>query len=212
MRLQLFHAPLSCSLASRLALTAAGVPFELTVVSTLKGENRAPGYLAINPLGKVPALRVDDAVLTESTAILPFVADLAPQSGLMPTDPLRRAQAQSMLSYLSSSLHAAWTGVLRPERFTLDADVGAVREAALGRLKDALGHLEAGLSEHPELLGAGTVCDLYLCVFLVWRGAVPGLSERLPDTPGLDAVQARVFAKPALGAVLQDDLALRSAA
>ena len=211
MDIQLFHAPLSCSLASRLALTAAGVRHEVKIVNTQRGENTAPAYLKINPAGKVPALRVDGVVLTESTAILPFIASLKPGAALMPTGPLAQAQAQAVLSFTSSTVHAAWTAALRPERFSTGAHVEAVREAAIRRLGEGFAPLETTLASRSYLLGDRTVCDLYLAVFLVWRGAAPFIQGRLPPTPGLDALQARVFADPALGAALRDDLAVRSA-
>ena len=211
MNIKLYHSPLTCSLASRLALTAAEVDHDLVLVRTQLGENARPEYLAVNPVGKVPALSVDGVVLTESTAILPFIATLALDAGLMPQDPLGRAQAQALLGYCSSTLHAAWTGVFRPERFTSAPHTDPVRNAAIDRLVETLHHLEGRLGGRPYLLGDRSVCDLYLAVFLVWRSAAPMVQGRLPVTPGLDGLQARVFAEPALGAVLSDDLSLRSA-
>ena len=211
MDIKLYHSPLTCSLASRLALTAAEVDHDLVLVRTQLGENARPEYLAVNPAGKVPALSVDGVVLTESTAILPFIASLAPSAGLMPQDPLGRAQAQGLLGYCSSTLHAAWTGVFRPERFTSAPQTDPVRDAAVGRLGEALQHLEGRLDGRAYLLGGRSVCDLYLAVFLAWRSAAPMVQGRLPVTPGLDGLQARVFAEPALSAVLSEDLSLRSA-
>ena len=211
MKLTLYHSPLTCSLASRLALVAAGVAHDLVLVRTQTGQNLQPEFLAINPLGKVPALSVDGVILTESTAILPFVATLAPDARLMPQDALDRARAQALLSYISSTLHAAWTHVLRPDRFTTDPQKTAVRDAAVPPLSEALEHLETRLGERAYLLGELSVCDLYLAVFLAWRSAAPMVQGRLPVTPGLDALQARVFEIPALGAALKEDISLRSA-
>jgi glutathione S-transferase len=62
----LYHAPMACSLASRLALVAAGLPHQIHLVDTGGGETRKPDYLAINPAGKVPALSVGGQIVTES--------------------------------------------------------------------------------------------------------------------------------------------------
>ena len=72
--LRLHHAPMACSLATRFTLAEAGLPHDIAIVRTARGENRTAAYLAINPRGKVPALETDDGVLTESTAILPSPA------------------------------------------------------------------------------------------------------------------------------------------
>jgi glutathione S-transferase len=94
--LRLHHAPMACSLASRFALALSGLPHEIAVVRTTRGEQKTPAYLRINRRGKVPALETDQGVLTESTAILPYIADLAPDAGLMPAaGTFQRAQAQS---------------------------------------------------------------------------------------------------------------------
>lgn len=207
----LFHSPLTCSLASKFALIESGLEHRIEIINTAKGANLEPAYLAINPAGKVPALAVDGRVVTESTAILPLIADLAPGRGLMPEGPLERAEAQSLLSFLSSTVHAAWTRVLRPERFIEGDEVARVRDPALRELAGALTLLEARMQGRTYLVGDLTVCDLYLTVFLAWRMAPPA-QGRLPSTPALDALQARVFGRPMLSAAFAEDLALRNAA
>lgn len=204
----LYHSPMACSLASKLALIESGLPHEVELVRTWRGEQQAPAYLAVNPAGKVPALSVDGTIVTESTAILPLIADLAPAAGLLPTERLVRAEAQSVLSFLSSSLHAAFTPSLFPERFAGDGDAEAVRTAAIGRLGQALALLDARLEDREHLLGEFNVCDLYLAVFLGWR-ASPALQGRLPATPRLDALHGRVLARPGIGAAVGQDFALR---
>jgi len=204
----LYHSPLACSLASKLALLESGLPHEVELVRTWRDEQRAPAYLAVNPAGKVPALSVDGAVVTESTAILPLISDLAPAAGLMPAEPVARARAQAVLSFLSSSLQAAFTPAMFPDRYAGGADVEAVRAAAIGRLGDALLLLEARLDGREYLAGDFSACDLYASVFLTWR-ATPALQGRLPATPRLDALQGRVMARPGLGAAVAQDFALR---
>lgn len=206
MTLRLHHAPMACSLASRLALAESGLPHEVAIVRTSRGENRADAYLRINPRGKVPALETDAGVLTESTAILPFIADRAPQAGLLPpAGSFERAAAQSWLSFLSSTVHAAFTGVLRPEGFE-GCDPSAIRSVHRQRLADGLAVLDAHLAGRDWILEAFSLCDLYLLVFLLWRRSPAAAG--LPDFANLDAFQQRILARPGLAALIGEDMKL----
>jgi glutathione S-transferase len=202
--LRLHHSPLACSLASKLALIESGLPHEISLVRTWKGEQKLPAYLEINPRGKVPALATDAGVLTESVAILPYIASLAPDRQLMPETGFARAQALSWLSFLSSSLHAAFTPALFPPP-------GADTDAALARLTGVLAQIDQHLAGSDYILNAFSVCDLYLAVFASWRMA-PQLAGKLPTCPNIDRLQAAVFSRPGLGAALAEDFALRNAA
>ena len=203
--LRLHHSPLACSLASRLALAEAGLPHEIVVVRTARGENRTPAYLQVNPRGKVPALQTDDGVLTESTAILPYIADLSP--GLLPpTGGFARAQAQAWLSFLSSTVHAAFTGALRAEAFE-GCDVKAVRAVHVARLQAALDEIDAHLAGRDHMLEAFSACDLYLLVFLLWRGA-PQVAGRLTPLANLDRFQQHMLSRPAVAAVMGEEMKL----
>ena len=86
MVLTLYFSPGASSMAPHIALHEIGVPFESRVVSLHKKENRAPGYLALNPEGKVPTLLIDDRPLTEVAAILFYLAKRFPAAGLLPVD------------------------------------------------------------------------------------------------------------------------------
>ena len=205
--LRLHHAPMACSLASRFALAEAGLAHEVAVVRTARGENRTEAYLRVNPRGKVPALETDQGVITESTAILPFIADLAPEAGLLPPPgTFARAQAQAWLSFLSSTVHGAYTGALRPEAFD-GCDAAAVRAVHVARIGAALQEVDAHLASREHLLDAFSVCDLYLLVFLLWRGA-PAVAGKLPALANLDAYQQRMLARPALAAILGEEMNL----
>src|SRR5438874_11109244 len=102
--LRLHHAPLACSLACRLALHVSGLPHEVALLNMARGEHKSPAYLRINPRGQVPALEADAGVLIESTAILPYISDLAPEERLFPQPgSFARAEGQAWLSFLSST-------------------------------------------------------------------------------------------------------------
>ncbi|MDP3855767.1 glutathione S-transferase family protein [Phenylobacterium sp.] len=213
MTLRLHHAPLACSLASRLALLEAGLEHEIAFVHTTRGEHLTQAYGRINPRRKVPALETAQGVITESTAILPYIADQAPERALLPPPGgYERAIAQSWLSFISSSVHTAFSGVMGAERFATDpAGVEAVRAGHLGLLAGALGVLDAHLADREFMLDAFSVCDLYLLVFLIWR-AGPATAGRLPTLPNLDAFQQRMLARPGLMAVLGEEMKLRAEA
>lgn len=207
--LRLHHAPMACSLGSRFALAESGLPHELVFVRTWRGEQKTDAYRRINPRGKVPALETDDGVITESTAILPFIADLAPDKALLPpAGTFERAQAQSWLSFLSSTLHVSLSGAMFPAP---GCDNDVAREAALQRVVAPFQQLEQHLEGRDHLLDAFSVCDLYLLVFTLWRGG-PGLAERLPALPNLDRFQQIHLARPGLAAMVGEEMKLRSEA
>ena len=87
----LYHAPNTRSSGTMVLLEELGAPYELHVLDMKAGEQRDPAYLAINPMGKVPAIRHGDALITEQVAIYIYLADLFPEAGLAPPigDPLR---------------------------------------------------------------------------------------------------------------------------
>lgn len=205
--LRLHHAPMACSLASRFALAESGLPHEIAIVRTSRGEQKSEAYRRINPRGKVPALETDEGVLTESTAILPYIADLAPEMRLFPAaGTFARAQGQAWLSFLSSTLHVSLAGAMFPLE---GCDTATAREAALGRVIAAFQDVDAHLEGRDHLLDAFSVCDLYLLVFVLWRAA-PAFAGSLPNFPNLDRFQRNLFSRPALVAIVGEDMKLRS--
>lgn len=207
----LYHAPLACSLACRFALAELGTPHELIVLNLADGGSHTPEYLLLNRRGRVPALVTEAGVLTENVAILSYVADTAPQAGLIPAEPWARAQAVSWLAWLSNTVHPAYARAIRPERFS-EAPEGAagVRNSAAAVLSDALSRADAQLADRDHLLDRLSICDLYLLVFALWRRS-PVLAGRLPELVHLDAWQARLLARPGLAACAADDMRLYAA-
>lgn len=207
--LRLHHAPLACSLASRFALAESGLPHEVSLVRTWRGEQKTDAYLRINPRGKVPTLETDDGAITESTAILPFIADLVPEKALIPRPgTFERAQAQSWLSFLSSTLHASLSAAMFPPP---GCENDVAREAALQRAVAAFQEVEQRLDGRDHLLDTFSVCDLYLLVFALWRVG-PGLAGRLPPLPNLDRFQQLHLARPGFAAMVAEEMKLRSEA
>ena len=105
MKIELYYAPIACSLVPYVTLTEAGAEFEVRPVNLGKGQQMSPEYLKINPKHKVPVLVVDGKILTENVAIHTWVAQTFPESKILPDDPWQRLQAQSILSWCSGGIH-----------------------------------------------------------------------------------------------------------
>jgi len=119
--IKLFYASDTCSLASHIALEDAGADYSTARISFANDEQRKPEYLAINPKGRAPALVTDKGVLTETPAILAFIAQSFPQARLAPLDDaFRFAEVQAFNSYLCSTLHVAHAHRMRGNRWADD--------------------------------------------------------------------------------------------
>lgn len=196
--LKLYYMPGACSLASHIALREAGLQFETVKVdgrnkTTASGEN----YLDVTPKGYVPALRFDDgAVLTEGTAILPWIADRNAASGLAPAaGTLARYRLHEWLGYINSEVHKGFGPFFNP------AATDAMKQAAAETLKKRLGYIESQLGGKSFLLGEQfTVADCYLFTILGWL-RYAGLE--LSQWPALQAYHARIAARPAVIAAMK---------
>jgi glutathione S-transferase len=169
--LKLFYARGSCSLAPHIALEEAGADYELAAISTREGDQRTPDYLAINPKGRVPALVTNRGVLTETPAILAYVAQTYPAARLAPLDdPFAFAQAQAFNSYLCSTVHVAHAHRHRGYRWA-DAPeaLAELTRKAPETVAACFQLIEDELLAGPYVLGdAYSVCDAYLFTLADW--------------------------------------------
>ena len=117
MKLELYYAPGTCSLAPFITLTEAGADFTVRNVNTRKGGNRTPEFLALNPKHKVPVLVIDGAPLTENVAIQCWIHRNFPKAGILPADPMDEVRAISLLSWCASGIHPRLTPNIRPENY-----------------------------------------------------------------------------------------------
>lgn len=115
--MQLYYAPGTISVAVALALEEAGLEYEAVKIDFAAREQASPAYAQINPKGRVPALAVDGGILTETGALLDYIADLAPDAGLRPADPLLAARMREMMYYIASTLHVNHAHRLRGARW-----------------------------------------------------------------------------------------------
>jgi glutathione S-transferase len=200
--LTLYYSPGACSLASHIALEEAGAPYEAKVISTAKGEQRTPEYLAINPRGKVPALSVDGGVLTENVAILFYVAKRFPGANLVPYDLMEQARCVSTMAWLSNTVHPGFTRVFRPERFAADPTAQpSVKETGREAFWASLQEVDSLLAGKDWLMGGQyTVCDPYALVFYGW-----GKRIELPvaELSSYTAWKDRMLSRKAVRTVLE---------
>ena len=203
--LTLFTSPRACSLACHIALEESGLPFTAKTVRIRKGEHRLDDYLAINPWGKIPALKIGDEVLTETQAILSYVADAAaPGVELIPRgDPLKRARAHEWMNFLSSFVHLAFRPLFRPGFLIADESLyPKVRETGIPRLRDTLLEVERRLESNTWALGdTYSVVDPYLLVFHIWSQR-DDIVPHVADMPNWMAHRRRIDRRAATQTVL----------
>jgi glutathione S-transferase len=169
--LQLYWAPNTCALASHIALEEAGADFTLQRVDFRTDEQRQAAYLAINPKGRVPALATDRGTLTETPAILAFVAQSFPKAGLAPIeDPFAFAKVQAFNSYLCSTVHVAHAHRVRGYRWADDpAAIKEMQRKVPQAVGECFGLIEHNMLAGPWVMGAAfTICDPYLFTLAQW--------------------------------------------
>lgn len=189
--MKLYYKAGACSLSPHIALLEAGLAFELEAVD-LKTKLTASGadFTAINSKGYVPALVLDNGkVLTEGAAIVQYIADFKPESGLAPANGSEaRYELQSWLSFISTELHKPFGSLFNPAQ---SADWKAAAQALLNKRLD---WVATQLGEREFLLGDRfTVADGYLFTVLGWANIV-GFS--LDAWPNLQTYLARIGARP----------------
>lgn len=197
--MKLYIKPGACSLASHIVLNETGADFTTeTVDTTAKTTASGEDFLTINPNGYVPALRLNsDIVLTEGAAILQYVADQKPETGLTPpVGTVERARVQSYLNFVSSELHKAFGPLFNPN--SSDAE----REAAKAAVAKKLDYVESQLADGRDFLTGDrfTVADSYLFVVINWTGFT-GID--LASWPKLAAFHGRVAGRPATQAAMK---------
>jgi glutathione S-transferase len=203
MNLTLFHAPNSRSGAARILLEELGAPYDLHVLDLKKNEQRAPDYLAINPMGKVPAIRHGDALVTEQPAVFIYLADLFPQAGLAPApgDPLRGPYLR-WLAFYGSSFEPAITDLAMKREPT------PPMMCPYGDYDTMLATLTAQLRAGPYLLGERfSAADVLWGISLGWAT----MFKLVPELPEVMAYIDRVRSRPAARRAAEADALLAAA-
>ena len=198
--MKLYYTPGACSQAPHIALNEAGLAFKPVLVD-LRAKKLPDGadYFDINPKGSVPALGLDDGeVLTENAAILQYIGDQAPASGLLPQlGDFRRYRVLEWLNYIATELHKGFGPLWNP------ASTAEAKDSARDLLAKKFDYVQQRLGDGPYLIGDGfTAPDAYLFVILGWT-QMHGID--LQRWPGIVAYVARVSERPAVEATLRTE-------
>ncbi|MES2859248.1 MAG: glutathione S-transferase N-terminal domain-containing protein [Pseudomonadota bacterium] len=201
--MKLYTKPGACSTAVHIALQWTGQPFEVEVVT--QQQIKRPEFLTLNPAGAVPVLIDGDFVLTQNAAILGYIHESYPQSGLGGDgSPRQRAEASRWLAFCNADLHPAFIPQFAPGLFIAGSEhYDAVRKASSKRVRRLYETVEARLAQSGGwLAGFRSFADPYLFVTLGWAGK---LGIDLADLPHLQAFQARMGADPGVQAALRTE-------
>jgi glutathione S-transferase len=169
--IKLYYVPHTCSLASHIALEEAGAEYATVRIDFAADQQRKPEYLAINPKARVPALVTDRGVLTETPAMLAFIAQSFPLAKLAPADdPFLFAQVQAFNSYLCSTLHVAHSHRMRGLRWADEPSAIAAMQRKVPQSVSACYDLiETSMLRGPWVMGDSyTICDPYLFTMAQW--------------------------------------------
>ena len=198
----LYYTPNTCALASHLALEQAGARYELVRIDFSKSEQRSPEYLKVNTKGRVPALVTSGGVLTETPAILQFIAQAHPDAALAPLDePFALARMNAFNSYLCSTVHIAHAHRMRGARWADDPTAWvAMQKKVPQSVGDAFALIENEYLLGPWVLGERfSVSDFYLLTLARW---LEGDGVDLAHLPRVVDHRSRMMALPLVKKVI----------
>jgi len=196
--LKLFLAANTCALASHIALEEAGATHEIVRVDFRANEQRKPEYLGINPKGRVPALATGRGILTETPAILAFIAQSFPAARLAPLDdPYEFARVQAFNSYLCSTVHVAHAHRMRGYRWADDpAAIAEMQRKVPTTVGDCFELIETTMLKGPWVMGDRySICDPYLFTLSQW---LDGDGVDVNRFPKVVELRSRMSARPAV--------------
>lgn len=194
-RILLYYSPQSRATGARVLLEELGAPYDLHVLNLKAEEQRQPAYLAVNPLGKVPAIKHGDALVTEQIAITIYLADLFPEAGLTPSlDDSMRGPYLRWIAYYGASFEPALI-----DKF-MKHEPAPVTQSPYADFESMLGALETQISKGPYLLGERmTAADILWGIAFSWTmmfGLVPKkdvfvrYAERITSRPAFQRITA----------------------
>jgi glutathione S-transferase len=172
--LRLYYTPGTCAPASMIALEHAGAGYEKVRIDFSSNQQRSPEFLQINPKGRVPALATERGVLTETPALLIYIAQSFPAAKLAPLDdPFALAQAQQFNSYLCSTVHISHAHRMRGYRWADEPSSFADMQRKVPQsVAEGFALIEHGMLKGPWVLGeAWGICDAYLFTLAQWLEA-----------------------------------------
>jgi glutathione S-transferase len=205
--LTFYYAPRTCALATHIALEDAGAEYEARRLDFSRSEQRSPEYLKINPKGRVPALITPRGVLTETPALLVYVAQTHPAARLAPLDdPFAFAQLQAFAAYLCSTVHVAHAHAPRGARWADEpSSLEDMKRKAPANMRDCFGLIARDLFRGPWALGDSySVIDPYLFTIATWLPAhgidvaeFPTIADHFQRMSGRESVKRALAAASA---------------
>ncbi|AXT28020.1 glutathione S-transferase family protein [Ruegeria sp. AD91A] len=200
--MQLYYAPRTISVAVAIALEEAGLEYEAIKLDFAGGEQTKPAYKQINPKGRVPALVVDGGILTETGALLEFVAAKAPEAGLVPPDPVMAARMRVVMFYLASTMHVNHAHKLRGHRWAdKKSSWKDMKDKVAQTMTESCTYISLSGLRGPFVLGeAFSLADAYLFVVCSWLegdgvdvsafSKIVAFREAMEARPSVQAVRA----------------------
>jgi glutathione S-transferase len=203
--LKLYYAPGTCALASHIALEEAGAAYTTERVDFKTNQQNSPQYLAVNPKGRVPSLVTDRGILTETPAMLAFIAQSFPRAKLAPLDDaFAFAQVQAVNSYLCSTVHVAHAHKMRGPRWaTEEASFADMKRMVPKTVGACFALIERDMLKGPWVMGdTYTICDPYLFTLAGW---LEGDSVDLSALPKVADHRQRMSERQAVRKVLAEE-------
>lgn len=199
--MQLYYAPGTISIAVAIALHEAAIPFEPVLVDFPGGEQRTPRFHKINPKGRVPTLATPNGTLTETGAILDYIAATTPQSDLIPSDPFAAAKMREMMYYLAATAHINHAHKMRGFRWAdQHSSWDDMAAKVTANMTENTHHIETHCLAGPFVLGDRfSLADPYLYVLSTWlRGDGVDTSK----FPKLTSFMDRMASRPSVQAMV----------
>ncbi len=199
--IKLYYTPGTCSLASHIALEEAGADYIIERIDFAINQQKSPEYVAINPKARVPAMVMERGVLTETPAMLAFIAQSYPKAKLAPLDDLFAfAQMQAFNSYLCSTVHVAHAHKGRGTRWADDpAAIAEMKRKIPESVGASFDLIERGWSGPWAMGGSFTVSDPYLFALSGW---MEGDGLDLARYPNVMDHRRRMMERPAVRKVM----------
>ena len=203
--MQLHYARGTVAIAVAIALDEAGLGFEPVRLDFASGEQTKPEYLGINPKGRVPALVTDRGTLTETGAILEYIADTAPQAGLRPADAHEAAKMREAMCYIASTMHVNHAHKLRGHRWASeDSSFADMTAKVTETMTMCARHVEDHILEGPYVMGETlSLADPYLFVACGW---LPGDGVDMAAFPRITAFVEAMRARASVARVIAADM------
>jgi glutathione S-transferase/GST-like protein len=199
---KLYWSKMSGAMAPQALFEEIGASYEKIIIDLDQEENRSADFLAVNPMGQIPALVLPDGTLmTESAAMVLHVVDRHPEAKLAPpAGSPERARFERWLLFMASTLYSADLRTYYPDRFTTDPDgLEGVKAAAVADMDRYFAMLDDALNPGPYLLGERfSAVDIYLWMLAAWH---PDPQQMLERNPRVERLVALVQARPAIARI-----------